>query len=258
MIGNSIKTNQGNYRCLALEETNSTNALCLEYAAAGEMGNLWITAERQIQGKGSRGRSWTSEKGNLYASLLLDDPCDKSRLADLTFIAAISVLEAINLFNVMDKSVQVKWPNDVLIEGRKCSGILLESVHYQSVSYVAMGIGVNCLHFPPDTLHKATSLFAEGIEVSCDRFFLTLANMVADNISLWDKGNNFASIRQKWLKKAYGIGMPITVRIPGQDDIEGQFSSIDKDGYLILDHNGNMMRISTADVFFTNDLKRGI
>jgi len=253
LIGHPIKTGQGRYRHLAVAETASTNSLCLQYAAGGESGGLWITADHQNAGKGSRGRSWTSQKGNLFASLLISDPCEKARLADLTFIAAISVCETIDSFNVAQASVQVKWPNDVLLNGRKCSGILLESIHYNDVTYVTMGIGVNCLHFPDDALHKATSLFAEGIEVSGNRFFLTLANMVADNLSLWNKGKNFTAIRQKWLRKAYGIGLSTIVRIPGHEEIEGIFSSIDEDGYLMLEVNGTMRRISTADVFFTGD-----
>jgi len=253
LIGYPIKTAQGRYRHLAVDETVSTNTLCLEYAASGEHGDLWITADHQNAGKGSRGRQWESQKGNLFASLLISDPCEKSRLADVTFIACISVCEAIERFNVADATVQVKWPNDVLLNGRKCCGILLESVHYQTVSYVAMGIGVNCLHFPDQTLHKATSLFAEGIEVSADRFFLTLANMVADNISLWNKGKNFAAIRQKWLQNAYGIGLSTVVHIPGHEEIEGIFSSIDEDGYLLLETNGTTRRIATADVFFKRD-----
>lgn len=255
MIGQFIKTGQGGYRHLAVEETKSTNALCLEYAASGESGNLWITAEKQSGGKGSRGREWASQKGNLFASLLLTDdilnqPNDKQRLADLTFIAAISVREAIEEFNVSGSEVKVKWPNDVLLNSRKCSGILLESVHYQDVTYVVMGIGVNCQHFPQDTLHKATSLFAEGIEVSSNRFFLTLADMVAQNIALWNKGTNFSGIRQKWLSHAYGIGRQISVKIPAQDTLEGIFSSIDEDGYMLLETSNETKRISTADIFF--------
>ncbi len=250
MIGSSIKTNHGEYRHLSIKETASTNALCLEYAASGEFGNLWVTAEHQTHGKGSRGREWASSTGNLFASLLLTNPSDKSRLADLTFIAAISVRDAIEAFNVSGNTVKVKWPNDVLLNQRKCSGILLESVHYHEQTYVVMGIGVNCQDFPQNTLHQATSLFAEGIEVSASRFFLTLADTVADNIALWDKGNNFTGIRKKWLNNVYGIGKAISVYIPSQQRIDGIFNSIDDDGYMLLQTDDGIKQISTADIFF--------
>jgi BirA family biotin operon repressor/biotin-[acetyl-CoA-carboxylase] ligase len=252
LIGEPLNTEQGNYRHLFVEETASTNLLCMDYAAAGEVGNLWITAERQTQGKGSRGREWSSSQGNLFASLLLTNPSPNNRLADLTFVAALAVREAIQAFNVADNTVHLKWPNDVLLNQRKCSGILLESVNYQEQTCVIMGIGVNCQNHPENTLHKATSLFAEGIEVSSSRFFLTLANTVANNIALWNKGKDFAEIRKKWLNHAYGIGTKISVKIPGQSEMTGIFEAIDNDGYLLLKTANGVTTVSAADIFFTN------
>ena len=251
MIGEPLETAQGSYRHLALEQTASTNTLCLEYAAAGEAGNLWITAETQTGGKGSRGRNWQSQKGNLFASLLLTDPSEKSRLADLTFIAALSVREAILHFSNNDNQVAVKWPNDVMLNDRKCSGILLESVHHHDATYVVVGIGVNCQHFPAKTLHPSTSLFAEGMEVSANRFFKTLAKTMASNISIWKHGTNFSVIRDKWLDCAYKLGNTILVHIPGESATEGRFASIDENGYMLLELNdGSLRQISTADIFF--------
>lgn len=251
MIGEPIETAQGQYRHLALQETSSTNTLCLDYAAAGEAGDLWVTAEAQSSGKGSRGRDWQSQKGNLFASLLLTNPSEKSRLADLTFIAALSVREAIAAFSSSSNNIQLKWPNDVMLNERKCSGILLESVSHHEATYVAVGIGVNCMHFPSQTLHPATSLFADGIEVSANRFFETLAKTMASNISIWNKGNNFSEIRSKWLEHAYRLGQEISVHIPGQEVINGSFASVNENGYMLLElSDGKLKQISTADIFF--------
>jgi len=182
---------------------------------------------------------------------LLTDPSDKQRLADLTFIAAISVRETIEAYAHVQNKIEVKWPNDVMLNNRKCSGILLESVHHQDMTYVVMGIGINCQHFPTGTLHPATSLFAEGIEVSANALFLTLAEKVADNITLWNKGTNFSAIRQKWLDHAYKLGEVISAHIPGQENQEGLFASIDDNGYMMLELNdGSVKQISTADIFF--------
>lgn len=253
MIGEPLQTAQGYYRHLGLQQTTSTNTLCLDYAAAGEEGNLWITAETQTGGKGSRGRDWQSQKGNLFASLLLTNPSEKSRLVDLTFIAALAVREAILSFSNHKNSVQVKWPNDVMLNDRKCSGILLESVQYQDTTYVVVGIGVNCQHFPAQTLHASTSLFAEGIEVASNTFFKTLAKTMASNIAIWSRGNHFSAIRDKWLDCAYKLGGEISVKIPGEDATEGRFASIDENGYMLLELNdGSLKQISTADIFFKN------
>ncbi len=254
MIGDPIKTKLGAYRHLVIEETSSTNTLCMDYAAAGEEGNLWITANRQTAGKGSRGREWTGKTGNLFASLLLTDPSPKKRLADLTFIAAISVRQAIKSYSMSNNEIKLKWPNDVMLNSKKCSGILLESVTHNDANYVVMGIGINCQHFPANTLHPATSLFAEGIEVSAGALFLSLANAVANNISFWNKGNNFTSIRQKWLDNAYGLGREVSVKIPGQAEQIGHFISIDANGYMLLEtKSGETKQVSTADIFFNQD-----
>lgn len=251
MIGEPLETAQGSYRHLALEQTVSTNTLCLDYAAAGEEGDFWITADLQSGGKGSRGRDWQSQKGNLFASLLLTNPSEKSRLADLTFIAALSVREAIISFSGKQNKVDVKWPNDVMLNDRKCSGILLESVHHHDATYVVVGIGVNCQHFPSQTLHPSTSLFAEGIEVSSNTFFKALAKSMASNISIWKRGNDFSKIRDKWLDCAYKLGEEISVHIPGESATEGRFASIDENGYMLLELNdGYLRQISTADIFF--------
>ncbi len=251
MIGEPIETARGAYRHLTVEETSSTNTLCLEYALAGEPGDLWVTATDQTGGKGSRGRDWESKKGNLFASLLLTDPCSKNRLADLTFVAAISVQETIESFSHKQNKVQVKWPNDVMLNERKCSGILLESVHQKDTTYVVIGIGINCLHFPVQTLHPATSLFAEGVEVSANTLFFALAKKMADNISLWKNGNNFSAIRQKWLDNTYKLGEMISVHVPGQERQIGLFASVDDNGYMLLElPDGTTKQISTADIFF--------
>jgi len=128
LIGEPLETEQGNYRHLALEQTQSTNTLCLDYAAAGEEGNLWITSAMQSGGKGSRGRDWQSQKGNLFASLLLTNPSQKSRLADLTFIAALAVRDAIQAYSSDKNTVAVKWhkisvhiPGESATEGRFAS-----------------------------------------------------------------------------------------------------------------------------------------
>ena len=227
----------------------------MEYAANGEAGNLWVTAECQSAGKGSRGRQWNSYTGNLLASLLLDTPCNLEHMGGLTFVAANSVYEAVRKFAGDKQNIALKWPNDLLINSKKCAGILLESRTAKAYSHIVVGIGVNCVSFPDAALYPATSLCEEDIAVTREALFQELAVTMADNLNLWDEGRGFALIRRKWLDYASGIGEKISVQLPGHNAqaqlLDGVFKTVDEDGYLLLEQtNGEIVRISTADIFF--------
>ncbi|MBO6815498.1 MAG: biotin--[acetyl-CoA-carboxylase] ligase [Rhizobiaceae bacterium] len=251
MIGTPLPEPLQDFRLLKLESCVSTNTLCMDYGQAGEAGNLWIVSRQQTSGKGSRGRSWVSEPGNLFASLLLENPCEPDHLADLTFVTSVALRRALVRFAPDDAVITQKWPNDILVNGKKCSGILLESTASQERQMMVIGIGVNCVSCPGDTLHSATSLVAENIDVPPDELFDALSLEMAHSISSWKRGEGFAVIREEWLAAAGGLGKPVTVRIPGKPDIRGIFASIDEAGYMLLETSANKTeRISTADVFF--------
>lgn len=254
MIGTFLKGKVSDYRHLHLESCSSTNAECLAKAQNGEPGNLWITTNTQTAGKGSRGRSWESGDGNLFASLLLRDLGDPQKLAELTFVAALSARAAIQALAdecENQSSIQLKWPNDVLVNGQKCGGILLESILDNSGTVMVIGIGVNCLHHPGETSYPATNLAKEGISVTAENMFEELAVCTAETLKLWDRGRNFASIRSTWLQHAAGIGSKTTVKIPGRDDISGIFKTVDEAGYMMLEkQGGELVQISVADIFF--------
>src|ERR1043166_8409052 len=114
-------------RLLSLDEVGSTNAEAFARARAGERGPLWITARRQTAGRGRRGRAWVSEPGTLYASLLLTDPAPPQRAAELSLVAALAVHDALaERAAVLGPRLTLKWPNDVLCDGAKLAGILVE------------------------------------------------------------------------------------------------------------------------------------
>jgi len=256
LIGTPIAETNFEYRQLALETCASTNAYALSLARQGEPSNLWVTAKTQTAGKGSRGRDWTCIQGNLFTSLLLRDAAPIKKLYQLTFIASIAVSDAISEFSLSTsfpaQNPAHKWPNDVLLNGKKCSGILLESQMNGDESVVVIGIGVNCgAHPGGNLLHKATSLIDEGIKVSVDELVLAIAKHMAHHISLWESGNNFAAIRNVWLEKAYGVGEQITIQLPGKPLLEGVFSGLNDEGQLLLEMaSGAVETISTADIFF--------
>ncbi len=241
------------FRHISLENCDSTNTYCLDIAKNGESGNLWVTAKTQSAGKGSRGRSWESLFGNLHASLLLHNPCKKEHLAGLTFVAALAARDTI--YRVAQQSsaqgkVMLKWPNDVLFNGRKCGGILLESLVLSSSISVAVGFGINCTDHPSDTSYRATNLRAENIDCDAETVFVELAYSMERYLDIWSAGKGFSLIRKKWLDHAAGINEQITIRIPGKDTATGLFSGIDESGLLVLeDHKGIVQTISVADVF---------
>ena len=241
------------WRHLALGDVGSTNTEALRLAEGGDEGNLWVTAERQLEGKGRRGRTWISEKGNLYASLLLIDPASRETLVNLPLVAAVAVHGALKpLFSATPHALAIKWPNDILADGKKINGILLESAFVGSGRQaVVIGCGINCIHHPDSLYYPTTDLAACGVGVSATRLFGALAHSMAETLSLWNMGAGFAAIRDRWLLAAYGIGEIVTINHPDYS-ITGMFEDIDHEGYLCLKtDDGRRSRISAGDLFFT-------
>lgn len=244
------------YRRIALGDVGSTNTECLEAAKRGESGGLWITGERQLAGRGSRGRNWVSEKGNLYASLLLDDMPQPAVTAQLTFVVSLAIRDAVIEAGIAPSRTRLKWPNDVLINAAKVSGILLESHEIAGKRIAIAGMGINVAHHPDSTLHKATDLMAEGCETGPDLLFRILAQAMADRLAQWDKGRGFDELLGEWSSHAAGMGEPVRVALPpaGTSEpqiLEGIFRGLGEDGQLLLETAlGEIRKVSVADIFF--------
>jgi BirA family biotin operon repressor/biotin-[acetyl-CoA-carboxylase] ligase len=258
---------QKNWRLQVLEEISSTNALCLERARDGDPGRLWVRADRQTAARGSRGRSWESGFGNLLASALLRFPKDSTKLHELTFVASLAIRDAIYaLQGAQFANVALKWPNDVLLNGRKLSGILLESHILHEHRYVIIGIGLNIAAHPENTLHPATSLSAEGISATPQSLLEHLSAALDTRIEQWLGPEGSARTRQAWLDAATGIGAPVEIRLPDAPDgvpLRGIFRGLDEGGLMLVEtENGTLRKISVADIFFTpgydrNDKRHG-
>ncbi|WP_245410621.1 biotin--[acetyl-CoA-carboxylase] ligase [Notoacmeibacter marinus] len=236
---------------IALGDVDSTNVEARRRASAGETGPVWIMAERQLAGRARRGRSWVSEPGNLYASLLLPLDGRASLAGTLPLVAALAVHRAIGHFlPYADRRLRLKWPNDVLIDGAKVNGILLEAVDEPSGLSIIIGCGINCRHHPDNPAYPATHLSAEGADVAAAGLMPYLAAEMAEALILWDDGNGFAAIRQLWMDRAQGIGKPIRVNLDN-DTLTGLFAGLDSEGYLMLERpDGQLSRISAGDLFF--------
>jgi len=237
-------------RIETFDTLGSTNEEALARARKGERGPLWITARRQTSGRGRRARPWISEAGNLSASLLLSDPCPPDRAAELSFVAALALHDAIvEAAPALGPRATFKWPNDVLIDGAKVAGILVEGESAGSALAAVIGIGVNCVSHPDGTPYPATNLAAAGAVVSADNLMLALARTMTSRLAQWDRGGGFASVRADWLKRAGGIGRDLRVAVGGRE-IVGRFESLDEAGRLVLRlPTGTAEIVAAGDVF---------
>lgn len=232
-----------------LEAVDSTNAEARRRAEAGEAGPLWITAARQTAGRGRRGRVWETNEGNLAATLLLKPEAPPQVAAQLSFAAALAVADMAAEF-APDAAVTLKWPNDVLAEGRKLAGILLEAgPQTDGNAWLAIGIGVNLARHPEGTEFPATSLAALGVTPPAPEAALAL---LAARFAHWQarwREEGFAPLRAAWLARAEGLGLPIRARLP-QGERQGAFVGLDASGALLLQEPGGLSAITAGEVFF--------
>jgi BirA family transcriptional regulator, biotin operon repressor / biotin---[acetyl-CoA-carboxylase] ligase len=233
-------------RLIECDLVGSTNTEALERSRQGECGPLWIIARRQSAGRGRRGRVWVSEPGNLYASLLLTDPSPQQRAAELSFVASLAVYDAVAALAPRTTSrLALKWPNDVLVDGKKFSGILIEG----EGAAVVVGIGINLAHHPSETSYPATNLAAGGITADINGLFERLSETMMQRLAQWNRGAGFEQTRADWLARAAGVGVPILVSQP-DGERTGRFETLDAAGRLVLRlENGSIETITAGEVF---------
>jgi BirA family transcriptional regulator, biotin operon repressor / biotin---[acetyl-CoA-carboxylase] ligase len=208
---------------------------------------LWITARVQTAGRGRRGRAWVSAPGNLFATLLLTDPASPERAAQLSFVAALAVHDAIvALTPALAPRLALKWPNDLLCAGAKLAGILIEAEGTRPL-VLAVGIGVNCRHHPAEAEFPATDLAAAGAAVSAEALFEVLSGTMARRLAEWQSG--FTVIRAAWLERADTLGGELKVRLGGRE-LRGRFETLDEAGRLVLRlPDGGRETIAAGEVF---------
>jgi BirA family transcriptional regulator, biotin operon repressor / biotin---[acetyl-CoA-carboxylase] ligase len=236
-------------RLVAHAVLGSTNAEALNLARQGERGPLWIVAERQTAGRGRRGRAWVSEPGNLFASLLLTAPAAPEHRPQLSLVAALAVHDAVaEIAAGLKPLITIKWPNDLLLRGRKFAGILIEGEGGDDGA-VAIGIGVNCASHPASADYPATDLAAVGAAVSPAMLLAPLSLKMMGRLAQWNGGEGFSTVRADWLARAAGIGEEISVRLADRE-VSGRFEALDEAGSLVLRlPDGYAETITAADVF---------
>ncbi|MFD2646331.1 biotin--[acetyl-CoA-carboxylase] ligase [Devosia albogilva] len=260
------KARAAGYRLQAQDSIGSTNAEALSAAAGGDPGGLWVVARQQTAGRGRRGRPWSSPHGNLAASLLLLPDADPSVSATLGFVAGVALSRA--LATVLPKGlvrigidgadaadgsgrVALKWPNDVLADGAKLAGILLEAGKAaDGRQAVVVGIGINVVAAPEGLPYPATSIAALGVSRTAEQVFEVLSDTWVEAFALWNEGSGVAAVLEQWRGAAAGIGAPVAVTQDGQT-VRGIFETIDEAGRLIVRANDNRrIAITAGDVHF--------
>jgi len=236
---------------IALEEIDSTNAEARRKAEAGEVGPLWITARRQSAGRGRRGRAWETGEGNLAATYLFTTPRRLAEAAQISFVAALAVADMAGAF-VPEALVALKWPNDLLIAGRKAAGILVESgALADGRLWIAVGIGVNLAH-APDIPNRPTTTFAAHMRTPPPAPLDALGRLdeaLERWRDLWARAA-FPPVAEAWTARAHGLGQACVAHLPGET-VEGVAVGLDVDGALKLrTADGAVRRITAGDVFF--------
>lgn len=238
------------YRHRRFAEIGSTNQAAAEAGQAGEPELLVVTAGVQTAGRGRRGRDWVSPVGNLYASVLLRPAVSPAAGAQLSFVAALAVAELAAEVIPGAPVVACKWPNDVLVNGAKVAGILLESQTDSAgrLAWLVIGTGVNVVSHPPLTAYAATSLAANGATATAeDCLALYLARL--DHWRQTWLRQGFDPVRAAWLARAWRLGETISVR-RGEKTLAGTFEGLDDTGALLLAaHGGQRHTIAAGEVF---------
>lgn len=240
---------------MVLSEVDSTNAFAAR-EAAHFLSPTWILGLRQTAGRGRRGRAWSDPQGNFAATLVLAfDAPRPDMLALRSFVAALALYDALTAVVGHAGPFALKWPNDVLLNGSKVAGILLETLPLGTGRMgLAIGIGVNLVSapkaedLPPDAVVPVSLANETGVHITPEDFLDQLALCYAHYEAQFDT-HGFDPIRRAWLARAARLGEQITARTM-TSETTGIFDTIDAAGCLVLSTQDGPQKIAAADIYF--------
>ena len=238
------------YRLVPHDTIGSTNDEAKRLARGGAEEGTLVWALEQTAGRGRRGRGWASPPGNLYASLILRPRCPVDQAAQLGFIAALAIGDTLSSICGRREGLSYKWPNDVLLRGRKIAGILLEAELGAGAApeFVVVGVGVNLVLSPRDTAFPATSIIEEDLgTVSAGAVLESFARHFQAWAEHWCK-EGFGPVRAAWRSHAAALGESIRVHLE-PTTLHGRFLDIDQHGALLLESAGEIRHISAGEIF---------
>ncbi|MFN7113116.1 MAG: biotin--[acetyl-CoA-carboxylase] ligase [Alphaproteobacteria bacterium] len=231
-----------------LEQTGSTNDDAKTLARQGAAEGSIVQALCQTAGRGRQGNQWMSQPGNLYMSMILRPQVSAAQSGQLSFLAAVALAQTVQGLLPPSADIALKWPNDLLIDGRKAAGILLETESASGdglIDWLVLGMGLNLCHAPAGAI-SLLEAGAENTDVAAARDFL--AGNVLMLYRRWQQ-EGFSAIRSAWLERAAHLGKTIRIRLPGED-FHAVFDGIDAQGALEITMEGGAKRvIASGEVF---------
>ena len=197
-------------------------------------------AKTQTNGRGRRGRSWISPQGNLYMSQLINW---HHPISELVYISSLSIAQSLSKF-APDIDFKIKWPNDILLNGAKLCGILIEK---NIQNNVIIGIGINLQSSPStdEVIYPTTNLANYNCNITVEDFLNCYLPIFTRNCS-----NDFTTIKQNWLKFAYNLGQTINIKLNTKNSISGRFIGIDEQGNLLLEQKTQTVKITTGEIIY--------
>lgn len=237
------------YKAIYFDEIDSTNDEVRRRVEMGADNGLWVVAKHQTNGRGRRGREWISEQGNFFGSLFLETDIEPKRWSELSFVAALAVHDLLVGLSAGKGVVGLKWPNDVLYNGKKVSGILLESGSGNILGGIILGIGINLAHAPQTPDYATTSLAAEsGFHFLPSEVLPRLVEIFDEYYTIW-KTNGFKDIKDNWLKKTTSLNKLVKVQLIDAT-FEGVFLGLSDEGGARIELDDGTERIVLAgDIF---------
>ncbi len=247
------------YRLIALDQVGSTNTEAMQRARDGDRGSAWCVTTLQTAGKGRRQRPWVAPRGNLASSVLEVLNVTPAVAATMGFAFGLAQEQALRRVS-MEANMRLggadqlhyllKWPNDIMVRGRKLCGLLVEAEAVTDGLAVVAGIGTNIVAAPEGTPTPATSLSALGVHVGAEELFAALSDAWVEMFGVWNNGRGFADIRKMWLDRAYGLGEPVAIQ-NGAVMVEGVFDTLDDTGCLVIrTADGSRVPITAGEVYF--------
>ena len=236
------------WRLKIFETLGSTSDLCRNFAVEGEPGGLAVLARRQERGRGRGSRTWISTPGNLFLSVLLRPHGPMREVAQWSLLAGVALFETLAPLIADRASLTLKWPNDLLLSGRKLAGILLDSAADAAgaLDWLVIGFGVN-LAVAPELPGRAAAALAE---VSPPPAPEQAATSLLAHLDHWRKvreRDGFRSIRAAWLDRAQPIGEPATLKV-GEREYNGAFAGVSDDGSLLLQMGARVQAFAAGEI----------
>ncbi len=235
------------WRLEIFETLASTSDTCIERAKSGAPEGLAILAHRQSAGRGSRGRHWQSPPGNLNLSILLRPGLPAAQASMFPLLTGIAVSDALCAFLPADTAPMLKWPNDVLLNGAKLAGILIDAAPQgQNIDWLVLGIGINLVHAPEFPGRRTATLKGHGGEATPEAAAQMLLHYLAQWLATL-RSEGASAILDAWQQRAHGIGTELALQGAGTQ-VRGRYAGLSPQGELLLNVENRIERFSTGEI----------